>query len=208
MAGEARGGARERDAGMSEEIAEQKRALRRQMREVRKQFSAEARAAASVALCAQLGREPVWREARRILAFAPLPDEPDVRPLWEAALREGRTVALPRFDAARGAYEVRQVRSMADLREAYFGILEPEGNSPLVELNQLDVMLIPGVAFDAIGRRLGRGKGYFDRLLSEVHGHKCGVAFEWQVVPAVPVEPHDISLNSLLTPSRWWRCDG
>jgi len=208
MAGEARGGARERSAGMSGEIAEQKRALRRQMRKVQKQFSAEARAAASVALCAQLGREPVWREAQRILAFAPLPDEPDVRPLWEAALREGRTVALPRFDAARGAYEVRQVQAAGQLQQANFGILEPDGDSPRVELNQLDLVLLPGVAFDAIGRRLGRGKGYFDRLLAEVRGHKCGVAFEWQVVPAVPVEPHDVCLDSLLTPSRWWRCSG
>jgi 5-formyltetrahydrofolate cyclo-ligase len=63
--------------------------------------------------------------------------------------------------------------------------------------------LVPGLAFDPSGRRLGRGKGFYDRLLAMVRGRKCGIAFEEQVVPEIPVEPHDIRLDCLLTPRRW-----
>ena len=66
-----------------------------------------------------------------------------------------------------------------------------------------DLILVPGVAFDLHGRRLGRGKGFYDQLLAAVRGTTCGVAFEQQMVREVPVEPHDIHLNSILTPTRW-----
>jgi 5-formyltetrahydrofolate cyclo-ligase len=70
-------------------------------------------------------------------------------------------------------------------------------------LNRLDLVLVPGVAFDARGGRLGRGKGFYDRLLSAVNGTKCGVAFDEQIVDAVPVGPLDVLVNCILTPTRW-----
>jgi 5-formyltetrahydrofolate cyclo-ligase len=63
--------------------------------------------------------------------------------------------------------------------------------------------LVPGVAFDLHGRRLGRGKGFYDRLLADVRGKTCGVAFDEQIVREVPVEPHDSDVNCILTPTRW-----
>jgi 5-formyltetrahydrofolate cyclo-ligase len=65
------------------------------------------------------------------------------------------------------------------------------------------LILVPGVAFDLHGGRLGRGKGYYDRLLKELRGTTCGVAFDQQVVEAIPVEPHDVRLDHVLTPTRW-----
>ena len=193
---------------MSQVIADQKRALRLHIRECQQPFSPEARVKASLALCEQLRRQAVWQDAQCILLFSPLSDEPDIRPLLEEALSSRKVVALPRYDSQRREYEVCQVSSLADLRLAHFGIMEPKPDLPALKLNRLDFVLVPGVAFDATGRRLGRGKGYFDRLLAKVQGHKCGVAFEWQVVPAVPVDEHDVFLNSLLTPSRWLRSSG
>ncbi|MBI5386879.1 MAG: 5-formyltetrahydrofolate cyclo-ligase [Verrucomicrobia bacterium] len=189
-------------------ISEQKTALRRDVRERSQRFSAEARATDSARLCAQLRAQPVWLAARRVLFFSSTPEEPDIRPLLDEALASGKTVALPRFDSTRREYEARQITSLTDLGPGHFGIAEPGAVCPLIELNLLDFALVPGVAFDAAGRRLGRGKGYFDRLLAHVCGHTCGVAFDWQVVAIVPVEPHDVHLNSILTPSRWIRCAG
>jgi 5-formyltetrahydrofolate cyclo-ligase len=65
------------------------------------------------------------------------------------------------------------------------------------------LVLVPGVAFDSHGRRLGRGKGFYDQLLAFVRGTKCGVAFDEQIVPEIPIEPHDVRLNCILTPTRW-----
>jgi 5-formyltetrahydrofolate cyclo-ligase len=67
----------------------------------------------------------------------------------------------------------------------------------------LDLILVPGVAFDLQGRRLGRGKGYYDQLLGALHGTRCGVAFDQQVVDEIPMAPHDMTLHCILTPTRW-----
>ena len=67
---------------------------------------------------------------------------------------------------------------------------------------RLDLILVPGVAFDPGGHRLGRGKGFYDRLLAGMRGTKCGVALEEQIVAAIPVEPLDVRMNFILTPTR------
>ena len=92
---------------------------------------------------------------------------------------------------------------MNDLSVGQFGIFEPTQVCPRVNLNELDFLLVPGVGFTLAGRRLGRGKGYYDRLLAEARGTKCGVAFDWQVTVDVPAEPHDILLDCIVTPTRW-----
>jgi 5-formyltetrahydrofolate cyclo-ligase len=89
------------------------------------------------------------------------------------------------------------------LQLGHFGIREPETRCARLTSGKLDLILVPGVAFDLRGGRLGRGKGYYDRLLRELRGTTCGVAFEEQIVGEIPVEPHDVRLKFLLTPTRW-----
>jgi 5-formyltetrahydrofolate cyclo-ligase len=78
----------------------------------------------------------------------------------------------------------------------------------VIALNRLDLALVPGVGFDADGRRLGRGRGHYDRLLAQVAGTKCGVAFDEQMAPEIPVAPHDVILNRIVTPTRWLEVPG
>jgi len=112
--------------------------------------------------------------------------------------------ALPRFNAATGHYEAAVVRDLEkDFTEGKFGILEPAAACEVADLKRLDLILVPGVAFDWQGHRLGRGKGFYDRLLAAVSGKTCGVGFDQQVVATLPVEPHDVRLNCILTPSHW-----
>ena len=73
-------------------------------------------------------------------------------------------------------------------------------------MSRKDLVFVPGIAFDLVGRRLGRGKGFYDRLLAGVRGHKCGVAFDTQLVAEMPEEPHDMRVDSIITPSRWRLC--
>jgi 5-formyltetrahydrofolate cyclo-ligase len=164
----------------------------------------EEREAESGALRRRLAGLEVWRVARTVMAFASRPDEPDLDPLLCAAIAEGKTVALPRFRPATGLYEAAAVRDWEqDLVRGEFGIREPRAGAEAVPLNQLDLVLVPGLAFDPTGARLGRGKGFYDRLLADVSGHRCGVLFEWQRVEAVPLESHDRLMNSILTPASW-----
>ena len=189
---------------MSAEIEQAKLALREQLRTDARKISAAERQLASAELCARLQDQTVWQQARGVLLFWPLPDEPDVRPLATAGLTAGKLVALPRFDAVPGEYGAARITDPArDLMTGRFGVSEPAAHCPQVQLNHLDFVLVPGVAFDFAGGRLGRGKGYYDRLLALVPGMKCGAAFDAQVVAAVPREPHDVQLNCILTPTRW-----
>jgi 5-formyltetrahydrofolate cyclo-ligase len=182
---------------------DEKRALRQTVRERLRGLPTTEQAAASAAARELLLKQPLWREARSLLFYAPLAGELDVWPLLEPALAAGRLVALPRFDPQTGAYLPCQVRSLSgDLVLGQFGIREPAQGCPSVTI-RLDLILVPGVAFDLHGRRLGRGKGFYDRFLAEVRGTTCGVAFDEQIVPRVPVEPHDTVVNCILTPSRW-----
>jgi 5-formyltetrahydrofolate cyclo-ligase len=178
--------------------------LRQQVRKRLDGMAPQQREAASREVCSRLRQRTVWRPAGSVLLFAPLPIEPDIWPLLEDALLAGKTVALPRFSVATQSYVACEVRNLeTDLQSGKFGIREPGVSCPEISMNRLDLVLVPGVAFDARGGRLGRGKGFYDRLLAAVNGTKCGVAFDEQIVDAVPVGPLDVRVNCIMTPTRW-----
>jgi len=150
--------------------------------------------------------QPIWSRATSVLCFAPLPGEPDITLLIDDALHANKTVALPRYDASSKDFVAAKISARSQCISGAFDALEPDAGCPVIPLNQLDLALVPGVAYDFTGRRLGRGKGFYDRLLAGVRGHKCGVAFDAQIIAAVPEEPHDMRVNSILTPTRWHLC--
>jgi len=184
--------------------ADQKFALRLRLRAELKGLAADARASASAALCDRVRVSAAWQSARAVLVFFPIPSEPDIAPLLADALLAGKLLALPRFNAATNAYEaVRVIDPVLELATGPFQVREPVAACPVVPLNRLDLALVPGLGFDARGGRLGRGKGHYDRLLAGFAGMKIGVAFDFQILPEVPREPHDIALNAVVTPTRW-----
>jgi len=186
------------------DVITQKQTLRRQVREKLRTLTKATQAAASAQACSLLKQQKHWKQARAVLFYAPLINELDIWPLLNEALIAGKTVALPRFNAEKGRYAACQIHEPAlDLRKGNFGVQEPAEHCPPIPIYRLDFILVPGVAFDLDGRRLGRGKGFYDLLLAAVRGTTCGVTFDEQIVREVPVEPHDIRLNCILTPTRW-----
>jgi len=162
------------------------------------------RAAESLAAQAILRGQAVWQKAASVLFYAPLPDELDLWPMLSEALAAGKLAALPRFDQGLNGYRPFIVRNpLTDLSKGRYGIPEPAPHCEAAATNQLDLALVPGVGFDVVGCRLGRGKGFYDRMLAEVSGTKCGIAYDFQVRPAIPAEPHDVCLDCILTPTRW-----
>ena len=154
-------------------------------------------------LCAKLKEEPFFRNAASILFFAPLPEEPDLWPLLNEMLAGNKMVALPCFDADNQLYQPRRITDIhVEILSGKFGIREPAPTCIAVPLDDLDMVLVPGVAFDLNGHRLGRGKGYYDRLLQNFGGKKMGIAFDEQLVEAVPAESNDVRMDWILTPTR------
>jgi 5-formyltetrahydrofolate cyclo-ligase len=184
-----------------------KTSLRQEARARLNALTPAQREAASREICSRLREQTIWKSAGAILFFAPLPAEPDIWPLLEEALLAGKTVALPRFSLERSGYVAGQVRTLArDIQIGRFQIREPDAACPELELSRFDVILVPGVAFDCNGHRLGRGQGYYDRWLKDAPGATlCGVAFEEQWLTEIPAEEHDVIMHLVVTPTGFFR---
>jgi 5-formyltetrahydrofolate cyclo-ligase len=188
---------------MNDGLNEEKAALRKKIRAALAGIPAEKRAADSARVCGLLQRQPFWSQAAAVLFFAPLPDEVDVWPLAAAALAGGKIVALPRFDPVGARYAACRVKNLRDeIAPGRFGIREPVSVCAEIPLRELDLALVPGVAFDWHGRRLGRGGGFYDRLLDGFSGVKCGIALDEQMVDEIPAVCSDARMDFILTPTR------
>ncbi len=181
-----------------------KKALRSQVRKVVASIDAGQKASASAVIEARITRDQRWQSARSVLLFSPLDDEPALGNLIARGLMESKTICLPRYRESTNDYQAAVIQdAQKDLTSGKFGVPEPADHCALHPLNQLDLVLVPGVAFAACGSRLGRGKGYYDRILKTVSGLKLGVAFDEQIVNAIPSEEHDVRVDGIVTPTRW-----
>ena len=169
-------------------ISEEKQRLRSQMRSL-------VAAAPAVSMGSVLAAWEVWRRAERVSAFVAMGGEPDVLDPWP----QGKNVALPRV--AGEGLSLHLVESSDELRCGAFGILEPVEDA-VPAGDSFDLILVPGLAFDERGRRLGRGKGYYDRFLATATGLRVGVCHDFQIVDSVPREAHDLAMDFLVTPTR------
>ena len=192
---------------MTMTIFETKSDLRQKIRARLEKISPAVRAVESIELCERLQAQIA--SAHTILFFAPLPDELDVWPVLELSLALGTNCALPFFDAEKKSYGAKLLKNLAtDIVIGKFGVREPAAGCAEIPLNQFDLVLVPGMAFDLSGNRLGRGKGFYDRILSEASGVKCGVGYDFQLLEKIPSEPHDAKVNFIVTPSRCVRRKG
>ena len=168
--------------------------LRRQIRQLKRQFTPQQLEELSLPIVARLRQR--LNNVQTIVAYYPLSDEVDIRPLLDEWIAEGKTVYLPKVTGD-NTMELRRYSGRDDLQEGAFHILEPVGVTE--EPSLCYTILVPGVAFDAAGYRLGRGKGYYDRFL-DAHPeiHKIGVCFDFQKVSAVPVDAHDIAMDAVI----------
>lgn len=190
-------------------IEADKQALRQRIRAELKKLTPEERAAASLQACSRLEQQAVWQKAQSILFYAPIAGEVDIWRLAMDAQAAGKTICLPRYSPEEKVYLACLVGDAArELRKGHFGVREPNALCAKISSNRLDLILVPGIAFDFDGRRLGRGKGFYDQLLTSLQGPTCGVAFDQQIVGQIPTEPHDISLSCILTPTRWHCVNG
>lgn len=148
----------------------------------------------SARLSGHLRNWPLWQSAATVCAFSAHGDEPDVLTPWP----DEKQIALPRVEA--GEISMRWADRRASLAPGKFGILEPPADAPAAG-TAFDLILVPGVGFDRAGGRLGRGRGYYDRFLAGASGFFVGVCFDDRLVPEVPLEPHDIRMDAVITPS-------
>ena len=157
-------------------------------------------------ICKHLFDEPSVTAARCVMAFAPLADEPDITPLLTVLIGMGITVTVPEVNWAAGTMRAVAVSSITEdliteLTHARLALRSPRPGLRAVPVELIDLVLVPGRAFDASGRRLGRGKGFYDRFLPALGPHVAtiGVCFSVQLLERVPTDEHDRTVGAVVT---------
>ena len=186
-------------------LREAKAALRARVLAERDALPPALRFAGSAVIVAGFLARPDYLAANGILVTLPFHNEWDTTALVRAALAAGKTVAVPRVDKAARMLELRGVADLArDVVLGYRDIPEPSTDCPRITHDAIEFIVVPGVAFDPEGRRLGYGGGYYDRLfpLLSPRAARVAGAFDLQLVERVPVGPNDIAIDAVVTESR------
>ncbi len=183
------------------DIKEQKRELRRHIRAIKPNLRSENYMEAGRKLCDALMCRKDIVEAQDIVAYWPLADELNTGPFIMECIRRGKRVFLPVIVGRDLVF--RQFTSYKCLvREPQFGILEPQGTDEMsIESGGKGVVIIaPGMAFTRSGKRLGRGRGFYDKAFASLpHARRIGICYECQVVDEIPTEEHDIMMDSVVS---------
>ncbi|MEO8353317.1 MAG: 5-formyltetrahydrofolate cyclo-ligase [Chthoniobacteraceae bacterium] len=174
-----------------------KHQLRAEMRAALGQL--EDRPERSQRICRTIAEQSAWADASIVAVFAPMKSEPDVELLW--SLAASRTLCVPRLRG--GHLEYLAIASLASLVTGPRGFREPSSDGIVIAPNRFDLVLVPGVAFSTAGERLGRGGGYYDRLLAGdgLRAATIGICFDVQLVPSIPGESHDRKVDRVITES-------
>jgi 5-formyltetrahydrofolate cyclo-ligase len=180
-------------------MAGEKHTLRQQCQDRRLALSSETRKAASRKICDLLLRLPEYAAARTVALYAADAGEVDLQGVFQCSVTDRKSCFFP--EVVGGAMDFRRVTQWSDLVPGRFGILAPPKTTVLLAPAQCDMVIVPGVAFDRQGNRLGRGKGYYDRYLPQVRGCRVGVSFDVGVCESLPHEPHDVRMDVLITES-------
>ncbi|EAQ77586.1 5-formyltetrahydrofolate cyclo-ligase [Blastopirellula marina] len=189
---------------MAQDALQQKKTLRQSFLAARNQLGD--RSERSVRIQARISNWLPQQSAATLLCYVNARCEVDTRSLLHQLLADERRVVVPYCldDNHLGLF---LLSNMSELATGRFGILEPRHqlrDSKRISPVEIDLAILPGVAFDLHGNRLGYGKGYFDRLLSEMRPQAvtCALAFECQLTAQIPTEPHDLPIDYLVTEDR------
>jgi len=188
-----------------------KSSLRRVLLSRRAGLTAQEILVAAVAVEGRLLSLPEVAAAPAVALYVGFAGELDLGLVFKELKGQGKGTVLPRFNAAAGGYELVPVDDLsADTVVGHYGIREPAAGRPALGTEDRQsarlLWLVPGVAFDAAGNRLGRGRGYYDRLLAGCRGCRIGIAYDWQLVESVPADAHDVRMDVVVTDRRLVRC--
>ncbi len=198
-------------------LREEKRALRRAMAERRDAVAAARRSEMAVRAAELFLELPEARLARTVAGFVSTRSEIDTEPLLDRLRHRGANVVLPRVSTGLIPPRLRfhRVDRRSELVFGIFGLLEPRADAPEVSAHEIDLFMVPGLAFDRRGTRVGYGGGYYDELAAYVRAHPdatnarfVGFGFDFQLLDACPTGEWDVPLDSVVTDERIVHCHG
>src|SRR3989338_4363442 len=191
---------------------DKKKSIRETVMKKRDSMTTDEVKAKSLAIAEKLMTTVEYQKADAVLFYAAKGNEVATRDMIETALEEGKRVLLPITNTAAKEIEVSEITDYAsDLKKGVFGIMEPKKKIAAGAVGGIDAVIVPGVAFDREGHRLGYGHGYYDKLLHKLTGKnagmvKIGLAYDCQMVEKLPRESHDHPMDMIVTESCVMKC--
>ena len=161
---------------------------------------------ADEAICRCVTQSELYKNARTILCYVGTAREIDTTALLRAALQDGKTLVLP-LCVEKGVMEARQITGMGDLVSGRYGILAPRLNCPRLEPEEIELAVVPCCAAGSDGRRLGYGGGYYDRYLPRTRCPALVLCRSRLVREGLPIEPHDVPMDYLVTEKGIFSCN-
>ncbi len=183
-----------------------KEAIRKKHLKKRKQISKESLEQKSKKIAEQLFCTEEFNSAKTIMVFVPIKNEPETRSIIEKAWQQNKRVCVPLTDFSSNEIFPIEINDFSELEEKKFGLLEPKNTVKKIDASEIDLVLVPGIAFDKKGNRVGYGKGFFDRFLEKTNCCTIGLCFEQHLEKKLPVEPHDKRVKKIITEKRVLEC--
>lgn len=178
-----------------------KEELRKKYKELRKKLKDKEKL--DNLICENLLNSEIYERAKLILAYYPIEGEVNILPIIDNALKESKRVALPVCLDKKGKMVFYMIESLEDVIEGLFGIKEPNKEKCiLVNDFSNSICIVPGLAFDKFGNRLGYGKGYYDQFLSHYYESSIGVSYEFLLCNELPINEHDKVVTHICTEKR------
>jgi 5-formyltetrahydrofolate cyclo-ligase len=185
------------------DIRKQKEEIRREIKGILRQKSPASKQEESLNIQEELLSSEEFNSSKTVMTYVSLPNEVDTMLFIEKALERGKKVVVPRIDITDETITAVELTSINELAKGPFGVYEPK-NKPArkVDLKEIDLIVVPGIAFDKENMRLGRGRGYYDRFLSDPDlssATTIGLAYKCQKVNILPSDPHDRPVMRVIT---------
>lgn len=185
-------------------VLEEKQRLRATLLAVSKQLSGEYIALASADISKRLLAQKEYQQAGTVFCYVGMPFEVDTRAVLAHALDSGKRVCVPRC-LSLGDMALHQITSLDELSSGAYGIPEPPVTAPILHKAEVDFAVIPCLACDTLGNRLGKGGGFYDRFFADYRGAAAMLCFDRLLQPRIPVESHDVRVDCVITQSAVWR---
>jgi len=147
----------------------------------------------------RLFKTKLFKKAKIVMFYLSFDGEVNTQEMIKEAIKKGKVIAVPICERKRNTIAPCKIELRSRLKKGLYGILEPAEKCQL-PLEKIDLVIVPGIAFDKKGNRLGRGKGYYDRFLKQLPRStpRIGLAFDFQILPFLPVKPHDLCVDSII----------
>lgn len=178
-----------------------KKDIRRFVLEKRDKLEPDTKVELDKKIFSELINSEAYKNASVIFVFVSFKSEVDTHEIIKQALKDSKTICVPRINAKEREMEIFKINSLEELKEGYYGILEPGEDCPAVNGNNIDIVLMPGAAFDRQGGRIGYGGGFYDRFLSRMNKKvdKIALAYDFQILDRVPMDEFDVRVDGIVT---------